>query len=344
MMLPTTSPALSTLRLKLDLWFYELPFNGCSDFTDAMQYVQFPALETLDFYVAFRTDQDYGGDEDESEEMDFTPFLLSHPKIVDLSLWAIGTDLLDDMPLFANLRAFKGAPADIAPLLTHQPKQLESLHITLVHRPEYNSPSFYIPELPTHTGLTKLTVTATKADGSTLKHPDEIAPTTLASLASSFPNLKYLDICLSNPLSDYVAALSLLKKLETLRIREYRRKQVPPRKLLANVFPYTRFSKPIWKHLVHALAHLTSVELFIFADDRAPAHTRVGRCACGHCYSYYLEDVDEEEEEQLEPAKIEIEYSFGIARPALGEPRVVLERSNFRDTRYSAVIWSDDED
>ncbi|KAF7289355.1 hypothetical protein MIND_01397800 [Mycena indigotica] len=335
-MLPITSPDLRSLRIKLDMWFEDLPFHGCSEFTNSFNHVRFPVLEKLDLSVSFRADYGFvGGDEDE-EEMDFMPFLTAHPTVVDLSLWAMGTEPLENIPMFSNLRSFKGVPADLTLLLLLKPQQLNSIFITLVHRTDYEAPSFYIPLLDTHMGITRLTIEASKADGSILKSPDEVSPTTLAALASSFPNLEHLDIPLTEPMAQYVKALKSLKKLETIRLHEYRRKKITSKRLLAKAFPHTKYVQPILNQLVPFLPQLTSVEICILADDRGPG--REVRCTCGQCESF---DEDEDESEfMLQPAEIEIEYHFQIARPKDGEAKVVLERSAFIDARPATMFFN----
>ncbi|KAF7297980.1 hypothetical protein HMN09_01018900 [Mycena chlorophos] len=323
-MLPTTSPALRSLSLRLDLgWQWE----DSQDFAAAINDLRFPFLEKLDLHVRDVRDG-------RNSMMNFIPFLEALPQLVDLSVWVIGTEFKLERRLgFSyNLRSFKGDSIDCASLLRFKPKNLNSLVLRLL---PYRYPYYKWP-LPTHTtqGLTRLTVTAQREDGSVLKHAHEMSPKLLASIISSFPNLQHLDICISDTMSDYFTDLIQLTKLETLRVHEYRREKIPPNQLPAAAFAGTcnRYARRILQHLGPALSRLASVEVHFLVDDRAPHRgtTRLGpECRCREC------EEDRKSGFMLERAEIEITYHFGVARStANGEASsVVLEWSDVRDWR-----------
>nr|GAT56200.1 predicted protein [Mycena chlorophos] len=311
------------------------------DWIFAINSLHFPCLEKLDLYVAFTSSNEESEYGDPGDSMDFTPFLDAHPHLVDLSLWVIGTDPVEYHPLFSNLRSFKGDPQDIASLLRHQPPNLDTLVVVLLH---HNYLSTDLSTLPTHTLLTKLTVAAEQGDGSVLKKPNEVSPETFTSLVSSFPNLQHLDICLSDTMSNYLTDLIRLTKLKTLRVHEYRRKKIPPNQLLAKAFPSSRYAHPISKHLVPALPRLASVEVHLLVDNLDLLHHKDALyCVCDEC------ERDRENEFILVAAEIEITYHFAVVRRrpnSSGEvpppPWVMLEWSDFRDSdeRLSSGLYN----
>ncbi|KAF7297959.1 hypothetical protein HMN09_01016800 [Mycena chlorophos] len=340
LLLPITSPALRSLRLGLDLWYDDdLQFHGSDDFVNAINSLHFPCLEKLDLHVTFTSSNDTSEYGDAGDSMDYTPFLAAHPQLVDLSLWVIGTDPVEYHPLFSNLRSFKGDSQDIGSLLKHQPQNLDTLVIVLLHDNYYSTD---LSTLPTHTLLTKLTVAAKQGDDSVLKKPNEVSPETFTALVSSFPNLQHLDICISDTMSNYLTDLIRLTKLETLRVHEYRRKKIPPNQLLAKAFPSARYAHPISKHLVPALPRLASVEVHLLIDNLDLLHhSDALYCVCDEC------ERDRENEFILVAAEIEITYRFAVVRrrPTSGEvppPWVILEWSDFRDSdeRLSSGLYN----
>jgi hypothetical protein len=207
--LPITSPLLHTLQLKLKIPFDRdtFPFLGCEDLLAAMNLIHLPVLTALVLSVDFYPDD--GEDEDLSPPMDFSAFLASHPNLVALTLNADGTRLTEDVAFLPHLRSFKGSFEDSEAICDRQ-RQLDQLVITLVHRHQFELPSFSTGPLPSHLSLTKLQVLAVDAVGSVVKMTNELSPASLAQLVSSFPNLTHLDICISGRIVSLLAICPLL--------------------------------------------------------------------------------------------------------------------------------------
>ncbi|KAF7296107.1 hypothetical protein MKEN_01425900 [Mycena kentingensis (nom. inval.)] len=326
--LPFTSPLLHTLQLRvlISIDGGMLPSNGCTDLAVSMEDAHFPALQKLDLSIEFEPEYE---EEDELQDLDFDAFLLSHRNLVDLSLEVTGTTICEDVALLANLHSFKGFPDAADTLLSYRPKRLDSLHLSLLHNwnSSHGISTYCIPEYPTYANLESLTITAVCADGTTLKQPDSVRPETLEALAASFPNLKHLDTCLSNFVTEYNFAL--FKQLERLRVREYRRRLIR-RKPLDKVFTPARYRK-VAESLAPVLLWLSSVEMTILADDREGCET----CTCGTCPSYRNADHELEEEDDLaQPADIEVEHRFEIVRREAA-PEVVYLGSNYAPLLYN---------
>ncbi|KAJ6590030.1 hypothetical protein DFH09DRAFT_1307484 [Mycena vulgaris] len=322
-MLPLSSPLLHTLQMQLiipESEFHPSPWEGYHDLVHTINLIHLPALAILDISV----NQDYspdGEDDPDQHITDLAPFLTSHPNLLDLTLNVPGTKLPEDDAFLPRLRSFKGSFEDAAVICARRP-QLRNLALIFVQRDPYNFPEFRTLLLPTHLSLTKLHVSAVDGAGSIIKTPDELSPASLEQLVSSFVNLTHLDICIEGKITQYRENLILLKKLEHLRIQEYRincesdgqshgktspfKKKFPPSEYIDEFSLFLPF-----------LPHLARIEVSILADD--------------------VEFEFEEHYDSLfSPAAMSGTFCFSVLRASSGA-KVVLDSARVRTKRKKRI-------
>ncbi|KAJ7823418.1 hypothetical protein B0H14DRAFT_2826731 [Mycena olivaceomarginata] len=122
---------------------------------------------------------------------DITAFLVSHRALVHLALR--GTDLPNDLPSFPHLRSFEGSFENSAIICGGHPP-LGTLSIIFVLT--YWSDDSFLP--PFDAGPP--TDQVHEAGGSVNDLAEQLSPTSLARLVSSFSNLAGLDVCISQPM------------------------------------------------------------------------------------------------------------------------------------------------
>jgi hypothetical protein len=202
-MLPSSSPLLHTLKLKLRISFdeYEFPHGGFCDLVETMNLIHLPVLATLNLSVAVDLEEDDGsnGNLDLLPSANFSAFLATHTTLLDLTLSARGTKLTKDITFLPHLRSFEGSFEDAAVVCASQ-RPLEKLVLTLVHSMWSDEllPSSQPLPLASHLSLTNLRVLAVDSFESEAKLTDELTPASFAQLVSSFPNLTHLDVCISD--------------------------------------------------------------------------------------------------------------------------------------------------
>ncbi|KAJ7188807.1 hypothetical protein C8R46DRAFT_1243936 [Mycena filopes] len=335
--LPTTSPSLRALHVKLKLPFNDaFPFNndsfphlGLHDIVDAINQIHLPALTMLEL------SPDFYPPEVEPEEVenllplvDFAPFLAAHPNLLDLTLTAHGTTLTKDIAFLPRLRSFTGSFHDAAVICANQ-RQLDRLVLTFVHRSYFDPPSFRALPLLPQASLTKLTVRATKGDGEVAKMTNELSPISLGRLVTAFPNLTHLDVYLSGRLSDYRKSLIRLPNLQSLRVQEYRKSFASPSVSITAIFPAAEYTKEL-RRLLPSLPQLTSVDISVLGDTSdEDLHSC---CECGGCSDYGGSDDGDERELMNLPAQMKVDYRFFIARTS-SEVQVVLADTRVSDVR-----------
>ncbi|KAJ7701990.1 hypothetical protein B0H16DRAFT_1554394 [Mycena metata] len=337
-MLPTSSPLLTELQLKLQIPYDGQgicprpgtpgPHLGLSDLVSVINLVHLPALATLDISMDLNPAdfEEYDAyDFDFLPEMDFFPFLASHPTLFHLTLNAKGTDLTTDDTFLPQLRSFEGSFYDAAVICNGQ-RQLNTLVIPFVHYGRtHNNPTYFetVP-LPSHLSLTKLKISAVDDSGSAIKAPNELSPDSFAELVSSFPNLTYLDACLNKPMTAYRKHLAVLVRLEYLRLQEYR----TGTEIFSPNDYITEFN-----HFLPFLPHLAHIEICLFAD-RARSRSRYDEyddsgdsggegesCPCCR-YGFFLTA-----DSMVQPSSdTKVDYSFSVTRPSNGT-EVVLTGS-----------------
>ncbi|KAJ7503072.1 hypothetical protein B0H11DRAFT_1987691 [Mycena galericulata] len=327
-MLPSTSPILHTLQLNLKIPFDEntFPFLGYCDLVDAINWIHLPFLATLELSVDLhRNHIDHVEDDlDDIPNTDLLAFLSSHPNLLNLTFSAHGTDLTGGhTPLFPRLRSFKGSFED-SKAICGGGRQLETLTIALVHPCLSGTlPAFSVLQLPTNLSLTKLRVLAVDTVGSTLKITDEISPRTFSLLAASFPNLTHLDICLSGPMTEYHKYLTLLTKLQSLRLQEYRtRRKALKSSPVVKIFPPAEYKTQITR-LLPFLPHLASTEICILADFIEQDEDSDSSCfeCCGCCGESALINP----EVLFSPPEMTATYFFSVTHLS-GDTNVVLDK------------------
>ncbi|KAJ7747719.1 hypothetical protein B0H16DRAFT_1554315 [Mycena metata] len=327
-MLPLSSPLLRTLQLKLTIDFdeNEFPYSGFRDLVNAINFVHLPALTTLDLSFALppNLDQFPDGPPDYLPAADFSPFLASHPTLLDLTLCASGTKLKEDSSFLPSLRSFNGSFEDAVFICAAQ-RELETLVLVFVNW-SFDWPEFCTLPLASHLSLTNLRVLAIDGWGSVQKLTNELSPASFAQLAASFPNLTHLDICISERLKKYRKAISTLTKLEILKIQEYRttvcthfecypgEKCPGPTRRATKVFPSAEYAKEL-SLLLPALPKVASIDLTILGD---------------HIYA----ELDDDPDIFFEPHQMEVTYQFSVVRRS-GDTKIVVKHACVvSDTRH----------
>ncbi|KAJ6593361.1 hypothetical protein B0H19DRAFT_1365470 [Mycena capillaripes] len=327
-MLPNTSPRLHTLQLKFKIPFYlyTFPYLGRDHLLAAINTVHLPVLAALILSVDFFPDED---DVNESllPGMDFSPFLSAHPNLVDLTLDARGTKLTQDVAFLPRLRSFKGSFEDSAVICAPQ-RQLDELVLRFVHRAHFEPPLFYTQPLPSHSSLTKLDVLAVDSVGSVVKMTNELSPTSLAHLVSSFPNLTHLNICINGRMNRYRKSLIRLTKLQSLRMQEYRKISALKVWPVMSIFPPADYTKDFPGFLSH-LPQLACIEICVLGDstewdeDSDP-------CPC--CDSRDCGSPGLDFELIFSPPEMRVDYRFSVIRTAI-KTLVVLDDARVSDKR-----------
>ncbi|KAJ6590033.1 hypothetical protein DFH09DRAFT_220963 [Mycena vulgaris] len=324
-MLPLASPLLHTLQMQLiipEMEFEPGPWDGYEDLVGTINLIHLPALAILD--ISVNQDYSFDGEEDPDQHItDFAPFLTSHPNLLDLTLSVPGTKLPKDDAFLPRLRSFKGSYEDAAVICARRP-HLKNLALRFVQQ-EFYTFEFRTLPLPVHLSLTKLHVSAVDGAGSTIKTPDELSPASLGQLVSSFVNLTHLDICIEGKITQYRENLILLKKLENLRIQEYRINcesdgQYHPRTApFKKKFPPSEYIDEFSLFLPF-LPHLARIEVSILADD-----------------------VEFEFEEHYDflfsPAAMSGTFCFSVLRPS-GGAKVVLDSARVRTKGTTKKVGS----
>ncbi|KAJ7772002.1 hypothetical protein DFH07DRAFT_768115 [Mycena maculata] len=277
-MLLCSSPLLHTFRLNLVYPFYpfypfyevEFPYEAFYDLLDTINHMHLPALATLDFSLDLKDDND-GLCHTELVDLpntDFSPFLTSHPNLVDLALSGTETELTEDITFLPRLHAFKGTFQAAVSICAHQ-RQLERLELTFIL--PYFCDMFHelqtLP-LPTHLTLRHLRVLALDKDGSAVKLTNGLSQIAYTNLVSSFPNLTHLEICLDEQMMKYRNDFLHLKNLQQLRIQQYRTtsaKLTPPSRPITKIFPPRNYIDK-FKPWMASLLQLTCIEICVLAD------------------------------------------------------------------------------
>ncbi|KAJ6521333.1 hypothetical protein B0H19DRAFT_1204009 [Mycena capillaripes] len=329
-MLPSSSPLLHTLRLKLDISYteYEFPHAGHSDLIASINLIHLPVLKTLELSVTVDPDMGVGvTDLDFLPSANFRPFLASHTTLTDLTLSARGTELTKDISFLPQLHSFHGSFEDSA-LLCDSQRQLDKLVITFVH-PLFSDdffPAFRIVPLASHLSLTKLYVLAVDSGGSVVKLTNELSPASFAQLVTSFPNLTHLDVCISERTVKYREKLILLTKLQSLRLQEYRTstcthfecgmrgsKCWESKQRLTKVFPPSDYIAEFALSLP-SLPQLAFIEISILAD--------------------HISEFPEQNEDMIfEPPEMTVDYRFSVVRRSGGAQVVFKNAHATSDTR-----------
>ncbi|KAJ7603723.1 hypothetical protein B0H17DRAFT_1121482 [Mycena rosella] len=327
-MLPSSSPLLHTLHLNLEIPLNNVgdcPWSGHHDLIADINQIHLPALVTLDLSVNLDSTDEEFVDPNFPTTTNFFPFLNSHPHLLHLTLDVPGTKLENDLTFLPCLRSFTGSFKDAAIICDH-PRQLDELVLKLVQRHTYDFPEFRTLPLRTHLSLTKLHVQALDADGKVVKMTNELSPTSLAQLVSSFPNLTHLDICIHGRIPQYRESLILLTKLQSLRIQLYKINQedpydsymwddldnIPdPNAPVHKIFPPSDYIRQ-FDDVVPSLPQLAHIEIFLLADN--------------------VELYDDDCEMLFEPPQMRGTYYFCVRGG-----KVVLERATSTRKRRKTV-------
>ncbi|KAJ7188823.1 hypothetical protein C8R46DRAFT_1184134 [Mycena filopes] len=333
-MLPVSSPFLHKFKLNLEIpYHWEFPSSAYSEFITALNAIYLPFLTTLEFSVNF--DCDYGYFDYDSPpsfpKTNLSPILSSHPNLLHLTLSTPDAKLPVDASFLPQLRSFEGSFTDAIVISSHQ-RELKTLTITFV-RSKYQGilESIESRGLPRHPRLTHLRVRAVDTEGSTRKMSENLTSDSFAQLVSSFPNLTRLDICISEPMTEYSEELALLTRLQNIRLQERRtyvcthsacydpdrnNKCAIPTRPISVVFPSSDYAEEV-DFILPSLPQLASVEIHILGDHRSS----------GFDWS------DNEFEITHLPAEMELTYCFTVIRKQDGAEVVLSDTHIVSDTR-----------
>ncbi|KAJ7198202.1 hypothetical protein C8J57DRAFT_1417465 [Mycena rebaudengoi] len=230
----SSSPLLHTLRLALSI-FFSPTYNTTPtakesfDMISSLNRTQFPTLRAFDIAIRYQYPQfemTYMG------VADLAPFLAAHPDLLHLKLAVQGTEFSgEDAAFLPQLRSFTGFLRNGAALCDSGPQRpLEKLSITVATTAMLHQPEIDFGRFPSviHPSLKSLHIRAIdQYQYTTFKSCDNLSPTYLHCVVSSFPNVTHLDIPLSydDVLGIFVhgPALSALVYLEHLRVEQHRR-------------------------------------------------------------------------------------------------------------------------
>ncbi|KAJ6589994.1 hypothetical protein DFH09DRAFT_1359026 [Mycena vulgaris] len=323
-MLPMSSPLLHTLRLNIIIPYNDeeiFPWEGYDDLVASINLIHLPVLAALELSVnLYQDDGDYPA-VDHSPSPDLSPFLSSHPNLLDLSLSVADMKLPEEISFLPRLRSFKGSFEQSAVICARQ-RQLEKLVIEMTHPGfSFDFPTFHTVPLPTHLSLTILRILAADSDGQVVKARNEISPASFSQLAVSVPNLKNLDICLSRNITEYRTDLIRLTKLQTLRVEEYRiNRYKSSRWAVTEIFPPKDYISEFGLFLPF-LPQLASIEISLFADnldweEDSWSYPEVELQPTG--WQDVLFDDSTYEMLLFERPCMKVDYRFSVVRPSSG--------------------------
>ncbi|KAJ7245682.1 hypothetical protein C8J57DRAFT_1476284 [Mycena rebaudengoi] len=273
-MLPSSSPYLHTLLLKLDLscWEDMFPWEAFEDLIAALNGIHLPSLVSFDLSIDIK----WSGDEenDDVPSPSFTPFLTAHPQLLHLKLALPGKLPVYDAACLPCLRSFTGPFIHCASVVAHK-RALKTLCIILTHSPSFLFDSDFRPEnFPStiHSSLTKLQVwhdaTAVETYPWCQKFSG-LCPKSLFVLVSAFPDIVHLDICLKGKIKDYRDSLTALSKLNYLRIQQYRVAETYERYLdkkpASDLFPAEEYISEI-NALLPSHSQLSTIDIRVIGD------------------------------------------------------------------------------
>ncbi|KAF8150470.1 hypothetical protein K438DRAFT_1943603 [Mycena galopus ATCC 62051] len=320
-MLPYSSPVLHTLKLKLKIPFYtgDFPSDAYNDVIAAINGIHLAVLMTLDLSMDLIPGDEYAYSSPLLPETEFFPFLSCHPNLLHLTLNAHGTKLTEEDGFLPRLQSFQGSFED-AIIICARPRQLQNLVLVFVHLDfPYWAPSFSTLPLAGHLSLTYLQVFAVDAAGNTMKERNQLSPVSFHELVSSFPNLTHLDVLISEQIPNYYDDLILLARLQSLRVQEYRTRQLGPSKWPARLaFPPDDYKKE-FAILLPLLPELARIEISLLGDT----------------YQHSFDSPDFDWNEICSPPELHVEYCFSVLRPSSGA-HMVLDRARVKDC-YSKI-------
>ncbi|KAJ7642726.1 hypothetical protein DFH06DRAFT_605930 [Mycena polygramma] len=264
-LIPLYSPLLHTLKLKI----FSRPFRGSGSppwdayhrLITAINHTHFPALSSLRLSVNSRFTP-YG------PEADFSPLLVAHPLLVNVTLRVGRLRILADSPLahLPGLRSFNGSIENAAVICSRAP---EVASISLKMASDYDDESDDPPTdiFPPNGGpaVTFLEYRTPEEE----RYYCELSVDSVSSLASAFPNIKRLDIRICEDVSRYCASLASLLCLEYLCIRydkvvDYRDWKDP--QVATITFPAATCAAVVNDSLLPFLPHLSDVHLLFLGQ------------------------------------------------------------------------------
>ncbi|KAJ7646453.1 hypothetical protein DFH06DRAFT_1210582 [Mycena polygramma] len=271
-LLPSSSPLLHTLKLRLDIdyWYHSSSPDVYDEPIRAINQLHFPKLDFLEVFV----DRTYCRD---TSRTDFGQLLFNNRASLRDVVVDVSPNLLDGSETwhgpaissfeFSRLRAFTGSLRCCALVAAHAP-QLEYVTMTRT-----NSKQFTAVIFPPNVGLQvrHLTVRGNHETDIIYDFPCQLSPQLLDVLVGAFPNLTHLDVRLDGrtfKMSDYRDALVRLHDIEYLRL--YRviaigiHYQSAP---AAVIFPVNQYADKINETLRPFLLRLSEVHMSLFGTD-----------------------------------------------------------------------------
>ncbi|KAJ7451962.1 hypothetical protein FB451DRAFT_1283291 [Mycena latifolia] len=312
--LPTSSPRLQALNLKLDMsqWDTSPSWEGFGDLVKTMNQIRFPALTSVKLAVDVRN-CDHG-----KPAADFAPLLFAHTSLASVTLDVERTRIPTDVhrAQLPRLRSFTGSVQQCAAISACAP-ELEELCFVFpfdsYRDPDdiTNSPRFIPSLFPPNIGPTvkHLNVRAV-SEWNGLTYGCELSPHALTCLAMAFPNITHLDVYLNPQTNKPRDGFSGFLALEYLCIRERKNMAVSHRRKPAKTFFSRKKYAAQLSTALPSLPRLLDVE-FVLLVDRFVDPDSLG-CPC----------CDKDWNEPWLPNSV-VEYRFGVDRTG-GEAELVL--------------------
>ncbi|KAJ7457482.1 hypothetical protein FB451DRAFT_1275018 [Mycena latifolia] len=311
--IPSSSPLLQTLNLKLEMyggWDTNPSWDSYTGLIKTINQIRFPALTSVELSV---TAENFAA---RVPTADFSPFLLGHLALTRVTLNVDGMRIPSvaegaDLP---RLRSFTGSVPQCAAISVCAP-ELEELSLVFPFIPQEDAddsadpgpppppgpsiPKFFPPNVSPSTKRLNLRA----INKHNLPSGCDVSPDVLTCLALAFPNITHLDLYLNAQTSPHRDGFSGFTALERLRIRERKDVELPykhRRKPARVFFPLQKYA-PQLAPALPSLPRLTQLD-FILLADRSIDEDRLG---CPWC--------DEGWKAPWVPNSL-VEYRFGVDR------------------------------
>ncbi|KAJ6582087.1 hypothetical protein B0H19DRAFT_1252226 [Mycena capillaripes] len=183
----------------------------------------------------------------------------------------------------------------------------------------------FLPRLRSFTGSFEHAAIIFDSYGSNLKSTNQLSPASLVRLASSFPNLTHLDICINGRMAEYIKTLTTLTTLQNIRLQEYRpSRNAPTSWPLTKIFPPGEYATQ-FTPLLPFLPQLAYVEICVMSDHidsysdlDSDDSLRGGSCGPNcRCNNLYAPTI-------FSAPQMKADYCFSVIRGS-AKPHVVLD-------------------
>ncbi|KAJ7127874.1 hypothetical protein C8R44DRAFT_873648 [Mycena epipterygia] len=287
-LLPSSSPLLRTLSLKLVFYSGNPPWDAYVDLISTVNGMRFSALTSVEFSVD-AAPEDYTGNHPRHMPVaDFSSFLFEHPFVTNVTLKVVGMSIPSGPNYLPRLRSFVGSVEHCAAIAARA-QELEELFVVIPdrwHRSQehpQDPPLFTSKLYPPNLSLTvkRFKVFAIQENGSveSARFRRELCPPSLECLVSAFPNITQLEVALSEQMNHYQDSFAALLGLERLCIRDNiyveREDWTKPAKI---IFPVAEYTSVINTTLLPFTSQLSDVH-FMLRGERFIDEDTLG-CPC----------------------------------------------------------------